>query len=631
MTDHAAVFERLRGKTAPQLLAEHARAKPDAVAFRSKHRGLYRERTWRDYAALVGRCALGLRALGLERGARVAIMGDACEEWMMCDLAAQAAGAITYGIYPTASVSEVEYQMADGGAAIFVAENQEYVDKILPIADRLPRLEWIVVIDDSAMFGYDHPKLKALAAVNALAGDADPLRALTEMAAALDPRDPAFIVYTSGTTGNPKGALIAHGKHLAAAHTIVDHFPTLAQRDHRTVVFLPLCHIFGRDAAITLPLISRVVPHFGEHIDDLPRTLFEVAPTVLFTVPRYMQKFAAQVLVDIGNTSPIKRAMYDLAMRIGRDCARRRWDRTDGAATRMLQALARAAAFRPILGKLGLDRVELILSGGASLPPDTATLWQVWGVNLVEAYGQTETAGAFISAQAEWFPRPGNVGTVVRGWEVKLADDGEILVHGADMFEGYWGKPEAAVVDHDAWLHTGDVGEWRDGRLKIIDRARDFLVTSGGKTIAPAFIENILRSSPYVSEAVVFGHDRKYLTALIEIDFDTVADWARAHDVAYTGFTNLVGRPEIVGLIAAEIEAANGQLARPEQIKSFRILPKALDPEEEGEPVTPTRKVKRQLMYQRFKALIDSMYDESEERLVAAAAGDTLVPRFRSS
>jgi long-chain acyl-CoA synthetase len=626
MIDHATVFETLRGKTAPQLLAEHARAKPDAVAFRSKHRGLYRERTWRDYAVLVGRCALGFRALGLNRGERVAIMGDACEEWMICDLAAQAAGAITYGVYPTASISELEYQMADGGATIFVAENQEYVDKILPIVDRLPQLEWIVVIDDSAMFGYDHPKLKALAAVNELAPDGDRLGALTELASARDPRDPAFIVYTSGTTGNPKGALIAHGKHLAAANTIVDHYPTLAQSDHRTVVFLPLCHIFGRDAAITLPLISRVVPHFGEHIDDLPRTLFEVAPTVLFTVPRYMQKFAAQVLVDIGNTSPAKHAAYDIAMRIGRDCARRRWDKRAGAQTRMLQGFARAVAFGRILGKLGLDRVELILSGGASLPPETAALWQVWGVNLVEAYGQTETAGAFISGQADRFPKPGNVGTVVRGWKVKLADSGEILVHGPDVFDGYWGNPEATrqVIDDQAWLHTGDVGEWHDGRLKIVDRARDFLVTSGGKTISPAFIENILRSSPYLSEAVVFGHGRNYLTALIEIDFDTVADWARAHDVSYTGFTNLAGHHEVVALIAAEIEKANAQLARPEQIKSFRILPKALDPEEEGEPVTPTRKVKRQFMYRRFKSLIDSMYDESEQRLVAAAAGDTL-------
>jgi long-chain acyl-CoA synthetase len=631
MTETPDIFQALRHKTALGLLAEHARAKPDTVAFRAKHLGLYLERTWRDYATLVGRCALGLRALGLKKGERVAIMGDACEEWMVCDLAAQALGAITYGIYPTASVSELEHQMRDGGATIFIAEDQEYVDKILGPADRLPDLRWIVVIDDSAMFAYRHPKLKALSAVTAgvAASDEVARAALDENAKALDPRDPAFIVYTSGTTGHPKGALITHGKHLAAAYTIVDHFPTLARKPHRTVVFLPLCHIFGRDVAITLPLISGVVPHFGEDVDDVAQTLFEVAPTALFTVPRYMQKFASQVLVGLGNTSWIKRRIYDTAMRIGRDCARRRWDGRDGWTVRLRTAAARALVFRRILNKLGLDRVELIISGGASLPPETAALWQVWGVNLVEAYGQTETAGAFISAQPGPFARPGDVGTVVRGSEVKLAGNGEILVRCPDHFDGYWNQPDATreIVDADSWLHTGDVGEWSDARLRIVDRARDFIVTLGGKTISPSLIENLLRASPYIVEAVVFGHGRKYLTAVVEIDFDTVADWARSRDVAYTGFTSLARHAEVVRLIESEIDKVNRELARVEQIKSFRILPKELDPEQDGEPVTPTRKVKRKLMYDRFRALVDGMYDDSEERLLAAEAGEALRER----
>jgi long-chain acyl-CoA synthetase len=631
MTDTPDIFRTLRAKTAPGVLAEHARTKPDTVAFRSKHLGLYRERTWRDYATLVGRCALGLRTLGLKRGERVAIMGDACEEWMICDLAAQALGAITYGIYPTASVSELDYLMRDGGAEIFIAEDQEYVDKILQIADRLPHLRWIVVIDDSAMFAYDHPKLKALSEVTegVAARDEDARAALEVMTKTLDPRDPAFIVYTSGTTGHPKGALISHGKHLAGTYTIVDHFPTLAQKPHRTVVFLPLCHIFGRDVAITLPLISRLVPHFGEDVDDLPQTLFEVAPTALFTVPRYMQKFASQVLVGLGNTSWIKRRVYDAAMRIGRDCARRRWSGRDGWSTRLLDAIARAIAFRRILGKLGLDRVELIISGGASLPPETAALWQIWGVNLVEAYGQTETGGAFISAQPGPFAKPGDVGTVVRGWEVTLSDSGEILVRGPDQFEGYWNQPDATreIVDADSWLHTGDVGEWSDGRLRIVDRARDFIVTSGGKTISPSLIENLLRASPYIVEAVVFGHGRKYLTAAIEIDFDTVADWARSRDVAYTGFTSLALHAEVAHLIETEVAKVNRELARVEQVKAFRVLPKELDPEQEGEPVTPTRKIKRKLMYDRFRDLVDGMYDDAEERLLAAEAGEALRER----
>jgi long-chain acyl-CoA synthetase len=628
MSDLSPMFQTLREKSAPGLIAEHARHKPDAVAYRAKALGLYRERNWRDYAATVGRHALALRGLGLEKGDRVAIMGDACEEWALCDMAAQACGAIVYGVYPTASVSEIEYQMNDGGASIFIAEDQEYIDKILQVADRLPNLKWIVVIDDSAMFDYSHPKLKALSDVLAAIPDdeANNIAALDDLTSRLSGHDPAFIVYTSGTTGNPKGALISHGRHLAGVFAIVDHYPTLMQKEHRTVVFLPLCHIFGRDVAITLPLISRLVPHYGEDADDLMATMFEVAPTALFTVPRYMQKFASQVLVGLSTTSPAKRAVYNAAMKLGRAAARCRWAGDAGLTVDAMNLLARGIAFGRVLNKLGLDKLELVISGAAPLPQETAALWQIWGVNLVEAYGQTETGGAFISGQAQAFAKPGNVGAVVSGWEVRLDQDGQILVKGPDHFEGYWNKPDATseIIDTENWIHTGDVGEWQNGNLRLIDRARDFLVTAGGKTISPAMIENGLRASPYIGEAIVFGHGRKYLTALIEIDYDSVADWARANDVNYTGFTSLVQNAAVTGLIKAEVDKANQEFARVEQIKTFRILPKELDPEQDGEPVTPTRKVKRNLMYERFKTLIEDMYDESESRVLAAEVGSAL-------
>jgi long-chain acyl-CoA synthetase len=622
-------YQELRRKTVPEIFLERVQNTPDEVAYRAKKLGIYQERTWRTFGREVAACALGLRTLGLKRGDRLALMGDPCEEYAICELAAQSLGAVTYGIYPTSSPKEVRHLMNDGEACIFVAENQEYVDRILPLFDSLPALRHVLVIDSTGTFMYDHPALTAYEeltqkSAGTLAGDMDQLE---DEVRKIAPEDPLFIVYTSGTTGDPKGVLISHGKHLAGAYTLIERYPILAEVPHRTVVYLPLCHVLGKDVAVTLPLLTSIVPHYGEDIESVGQTIFETAPTVFFTVPRYLQKYLSSILVGIENSSFFKRSVYRFSTKVGRTHVRKVWEKTKDPLDSFLYAVCRQVAFRPVLNKIGFDKIKLALSAGAPLPPEVMALWHVLGLNLSEFYGQTETGGAIITAQEGHFPRPGHVGVPPSGWEVKLGDDGEILVKGQDVFEGYLNNPQGTreVLDSDGWLHTGDIGEWTtNGNLKIVDRARDIIVTSGGKTLSPTHMENALRAVPYISEAVVFGHQRKYLSALIEIDYETVSDWARSHDIVYTGFTSLAEHPEVSRLIGAAIQEVNSDLARVEQIKSFRIIPKELDPEDEEEPITPTRKIKRDLIYARFKELVDSMYSNKEERMVASEVGDLL-------
>jgi long-chain acyl-CoA synthetase len=307
-------------------------------------------------------------------------------------------------------------------------------------------------------------------------------------------------------------------------------------------------------------------------------------------------------------------------MAVTRHALARRWQRGTSVAPALLPALARALVFRWLLEKVGLARVELLLSSGAPLPPPVAALWQAWGVNLSECYGQTETGGALISGQLSPFPRPGDVGIAAPTMEVRLGADGEVLVRAPELFAGYWRDPEATrALYRDGWMLTGDVGEWTTHRaLRLVDRKKDILITAGGKNVSPSQIESRLRASPYISEAAVFGEGRKYLVALVEVDQDTVGEWARERGVVHAGYASLVGRPEVRRLIEREIERANADLARIEQVKAFRILPRELDPEQEGDPITPTRKVKRRVMLERFGGLVESMYATDEERRILA-------------
>ncbi len=630
-------YQELRGKTIPGIFLDKVKSSPDEVAYRAKKLGIYRERTWRGFHHAVSCCAAGLSGLGLKHGDRLALMGDPCEEYTICELAAQSLGAITYGIYPTSSSAELLHVMEDGMASMFVAGNQEYLDRILPFSKQLSHLRQLIAIDTKGMFGHNHtsdpsahvsgnhssgpsnassPLSPLLISYEKLLDDgrnqsASSPDAFDSMVKKLKATDGLSIVYTSGTTGRPRGVLISHGKHLSGTYALIDHYPVLLQGSHRTVVYLPLCTLMGKANALTLPLLAPVIPHYGEDVDEPAQVFFEIAPTVLFTVPNYLKRFASTILIDIENSTPLKRLAYSMAVSVGNRRLHDIWEKKRNLLTECAYRVCYYAVFRPILNKIGFNRLKIALSTGAPLPAKLKALWQIFGLNLSEAYGMAEMGGGIIAAQDTKFPKPGDVGRPLACLEVMLSDSGEVLVRGEELFECYWNNQELTdqFRDIEGWLRTEDAGEWTpEGRLKIVDRISDAACHPEKKRVSLTAIEGALKASPYISEAVVVGKERAYLASLIEVDFEAVSDWASRNNITFTGFTNLIENPATVDRIGREIERINSELEPHEQIKAFRIIPGELSSSEDEALVTPTRKIKRQAVQKKFVELIESMY-----------------------
>jgi long-chain acyl-CoA synthetase len=598
----------------PQWFVARCRATPDCTAFRYKDQGIYQEVSWRQYRQLVCEFLAGMETLGLEPGSRVAAMSDPCKEFLIADMAALCGGAVCYGIYTTCSVSEVEYQIENGDADFFCAENQEFVDKLLLGAgNRVSRIRKIVVFDTRAMFQYADERLISFDDVLALgrtrlAEMPSQQTFLDGRAAAVRADDIAVLVYTSGTTGPPKGAMHDHISLMwGFANSYLEAFPELNTGEHRAVSHLPMAHLIERSMSICLPLVAEVIPHIGEEVEDLPGTLYEVQPTFLNVVPRILEKISSQIVIGMQRSSLIKRRIYAWAMAIGTRYRQTLWaGRQPGLGLSLLQALAVAVVFQPLLRKVGLSKIQALLCAGAPLPIKVQEMWEVWGVNVRNLYGITE--GGYVLCQGPAFPSPLKGGLPIAPRQVRRADDGELLVRGPGLFRGYWKNEQGTkAILIDGWLHTGDVVETNDtNEWRIVDRKKDIMITSGGKNIAPSEIENLLKSSPYISEAALIGDGRKFVSALIEIDFGTVSEWARRNNVIYTSFTSLSSHEDVVRLIETEVGAVNDTLARVEQVKKFRIIPKELDPEE-GD-ITPTRKVKRKHLSSMFEILIEEMY-----------------------
>jgi long-chain acyl-CoA synthetase len=579
------------------LLLANAREHPDDVAMREKHRGVWREWTWAEYARWVASVAAGLRALGVGKGDRVAIHSENRPEWVVADLAVQGLGACTVGVYPTSPAAEVEYVLAHSEASVLIAEDEEQLDKALEVRDRLPLLRHVLVVDPRGVAA-DVPTFGSLVREESLA-------AYEESVAALDQDATAVLVYTSGTTGPPKGAMISHANLDAAGRTSV----TLgARRGDEVLSYLPLCHVAERLISVIDAVAAGLVVNFGEGGPSFPQDLRDVQPTVFLGVPRVWEKMLATVEIRMADASRLKRVLYRACLRQGRRIAPRRMARTLTATDRLVLGLCELLVFRALREKLGMARVRAALSGAAPIAPQVlAYLWAV-GIPVREGYGQTENT-AICTLTPEGDIRLGSVGTALPEVAVRIAEDGEILTRSAGVFQGYLNDPVAtkAAVDEEGWLHTGDVGELtEDGFLRITDRKKDIIITAGGKNISPSEIENRLKVSPYVREAVVIGDRRKYVTALIGIELDTVGNWASRRGLAYTTYADLSTKDEVRRLIDDVVREANEELAQVERIKRFTLMGKELD-HEDGE-LTATQKVKRRALEQRFEPEIEAMY-----------------------
>jgi long-chain acyl-CoA synthetase len=614
-----------RGETVPALFLERYNQTPDKVAFRTKNLGIYKEITWREYKEHVENLCHGLLSLGLRKGDRIAIMGDPSVELCYSELAPQFAGAIVFGIYPTVPPVQIKYYLQDSGARFIIAQNQQCVDKILEVIKDLPDLERIIVVDPTAMWIYSDRRLITFGEVERLGIESKKEKPalFQESGLKVSPDDIASILYTSGTTGEPRGTFVLQRQFPYGILNWLQMHPLLRDEKATTISFMPLAHMVGRVISVYLHMVGGYVVYFGEGPESMEQTLWEVSPDFIVGPPRTYEKYCSRVLIDIESSSWLKKHVYSWAMVIGRSYLRRKWAGRVPPALAVAYRVAYMVLFRSILDKLGFLHTKLALIGGAPVPPEVVTSLQIWGLNVVELYCSAE--GGIITVQQSPFPKPGNAGRPIEGTKIKISDIGEILVRN-NSFAGYWNRPEAtAEVLENGWVHTGDIGQFVEkDNVRILGQVKDVLITSGGKAISPAEIERTIKASPYVSSSCVFGEGRRYLSCVIEIDFDSVSEWARKEVIPYTSYASLATNPRICDLIGRQIEKVNQQLAGVEQLKKFRIIPRELDPEEVDDPVTPTRKIQRHKFYEQFRDLVDSMYTEEEQELVRKEGGPLL-------
>ena len=595
--------------TPQKLFAARARSWADDAALRVKRRGVWSSITWAAYRDHASACGHALRALGLTQGDVVSVLAENRPEWLYIDLGAQCFGFVGNGIYPTASPEQVEYILVNSATRVLFVEDDEQLDKALAVRARVPTLKHIVVMDSRGLRGLNDAQVQGfdqfLVAGLAL-HRADPT-AFDRAVAATRADAIAYLVYTSGTTGAPKGAMISNRNMMFQLHA-ADHYLHL-ERGDKTLSFLPWCHIAERVTSAFQPLRWGNIVHFPESSATVANDMREVQPHMVFAPPRFWEKMYSQVVLFMQDAAPLAQRAYQQAVELGGQVALlRAAGKPVPTALTLKHAWGRATTLRNVRQSLGLGQIRNALTGAAPVAPDLLRWYMALGVDLLEAYGMTESSG-MISATPRGNIRLGFAGTAGPGVEVRIGAQNEILVRGDNVFAGYWNQPAltASIIDADGWLHTGDVGEIdADGYVGIRDRLKDIIITSGGKNITPSSIENQVKFSPYVSDAVVIGESRRYVTCLVMLDHDNVAQFAQDQRVPFSDFASLARAPQVIDLIQREITIVNAKLARVEQIKEFRIIDVSLSVDDEE--LTPTMKLKRKVVERKYASLIETMY-----------------------
>ena len=599
------------GMTPSKKVKQTAERFPKKIAMRHKEFGVWQETTYEEFWNKSKYLSMGLKFFGIEKGHSVAIHSENRPEWFIADIGIQAIGAVSVGLYPTNPASEVEYLLSHSESKILFAEDQEQVDKALEVIENLPMLEKIVYFEDRGLYNYDHPKLMKFSEfleIGKSEYESFP-QYVEEQQNNISDEDIAFLVYTSGTTGKPKGSMITHGNISWVASQIPNFslVENVKAKDPQFLSYLPLCHIFGRLTDLLIASHTMSTINFAESIDTVQMDLAEIQPTIFPAVPRILERMYSGAMVKMRDASFIKRQLYKISMILGNIGAERKLKHGfNDLLANILIKIGWILSFRALKKKLGLSKAETAISGAAPIAPEILKFFMALGVPIFEGYGMTENCG-YASGNNDKKMKLGTVGVPNHGMEIKLAEDGEILTRGGAVFKGYF-KNEVATketIDDDGWLHTGDVGVWDGEFLKIVDRKKDIIITSGGKNVSPQEIENKIKISPFVKDAIVIGDKRKFLSALVAIEFDTVSNWALRKNIPHTTYRDLSEKQEVQDLVWKEIIKANEQTSSLE-IRKFRMIPKELD-HEDGE-LTATQKIKRNVLIEQFSELIEEMY-----------------------